>query len=295
MKRVDLKLILTALLWAVIVTNCGPPVDQTDTPEQQTTKPPEHALVLRLSANKQFYQPGETIVVNVSVENAYSEPISYTMWNGGDPPIYVTVDSTPYSDRFSLYEKDYEAREIHPIVTSDVINPGQRITREVIWNQLLPTYPDRLQAPPGKYVIQATFFMGKYSSDHEPYLVAAQIEIEITGTKAIITPEEALRQALELPEVELWYAEHSGPSLVKIENGEYYIRFEVGWQKVDPSAFGGGNNINQFQEYIPQHEVLLVNQYWQVHLFAPGLGPFPNEIRIEVDPNTGTAMIMQEQ
>jgi len=288
MKQVGVKLLLATLLVGMVATNCGLNNTQRSATEKQVVETTQDGIILTLSTDKQVYQPGEIIAVEARVENASSIPFSYTMWSIGDPAIYVAVTETPYSGGVELYEKGHEIANVLPEVTADTLAPGQSITRKVIWDQLLPTYPQSIQAPSGKYNIRAVFHIGAYSSNNKPFPLTANVEIEITGTAKIITPEDALCLALELPEVKQWYDEHSGPNLVRVENGEYYVWFEIGWQKVDPLFTYNGLDIDQLQKYTPESNVLVTGEKWQVLLFTK-LGPSPNEIRVEVDPIAGTA------
>ena len=134
---------------------------------QYLAKRIDEGVLLEVSAKGNVYKPGELIVVNVKVENLAEDPISYTMMNIGDPAIYVRLLETPYSSGKELFESDYQPRMVNPSVTSEILEPGQVITREVVWDQKLPTYPEAIQAPNGLYSIQVNFLIGEESREEE--------------------------------------------------------------------------------------------------------------------------------
>jgi hypothetical protein len=263
--------------------------------KQYTTEVIKDDVLLKLATDKQLYQPGQTVTILATVENLSSHSVDYTMWNIGDPALYITLAPTLFGDQISLNERNFRGRLVASMVTEDVLEADQRLSREVIWNQKLNTHPDEIQAPPGQYTIQAVFYVGKYNgSDAEPELITATLDIRIDGSEKIITPEEGLQIALTVPEVQQWYEAHSGPNLVKQENGEYYLFLESGWQSVVPTGSFNGLSLDQIQQtYEPSSYITMENKVWKVQLIS-SLGAPPNQRFVQVDARTGAIISVEE-
>ena len=240
-------------------------------------------VLLRLSTQKQVYKPGEKVQVTAIVENLSDTPITYTMWNQGDPAIYVAVD-TRYAGLQWLYEEDMDSHVVLPVVTSGALEAGETIIREVVWDQIVHTYPDPIQAPSGEYTISATFYLGRYSPDKKPEVLEASVAIEIAEAGTLITQEEAKLIALALPEVQEWYKAHSGPNLVKCEDGQYYVWSSTGWEKASPDMAE-----KVMKDHQPGSNVLFKAGVWVVLLFEK-MGPPPHEIYVEVDAHTAQVL-----
>jgi hypothetical protein len=280
------QLLILVLLLSILIGACSRTPEKVGVSSEVTDK----GVRLRISSDKEIYQPGDTVFITVRVENLTETPIEYTLWNIGDPVIYVFLENTLYSSGHKLYEKDYQVKEINPLVTGDILQGKQSITRQVVWDQQIHTYPDPIQAPTGSYSIRCEFFSGPYSPDNEPTKLSASVENQIQKAWDIIKPEKAVEIARNLPEVASWYTEHSGSNLVKYEKGQYYLYFFSEWQKVTPDFAADGMTLEEIkQSYEPSNNVLMVNNNWEVHFFTK-FGPIPNEMIVKIEPTIGKVL-----
>lgn len=245
-------------------------------------------ILLRLSTDKAVYGPGEVVRVAVFLENLSSSPIDYTMMSIGEPRVAVYLDQAPFAGSQCLFEEGRERHFVLPADNSAVLDAGQTITREVVWDQQLYPSPDAIQAPSGEYTIEAAFARGTYSGYAEPDLLTVTLSIEIQGSWTITTPESAQSAALALSEVKTWYDEHSGPALVKIEAGQHYLLNNGQWMKVTESRY------KQALEYEPEIGVGMAGQVWRVHLRTK-LGFPPHHVYVTVDPVTGEVLERTEE
>jgi hypothetical protein len=247
----------------------------------------DQGTLLSISSDKAIYHPGETVRITASAANLTDAQIEYTLMNLEDPQIYIYLEETPFSGGQSLLEEDYKFQAVHPMVTSEVLEAKQLITRKVIWDQQLPTHPDPIQAPSGIYRISCTFIVGPYSTVKEPTGLSTGIEIQIEGAGNVISPEKALEIARAVPEVAAWVVQHSGSNVFKYENGDYYTNLYNTWEKVAPGFIWNGMTMEEMQKsYEPDHNVMMVGNVWEVGFFTK-LGEPPNEIWVKIDSTTG--------
>jgi hypothetical protein len=245
---------------------------------------------LTISSDKSIYKPGEIIRITATVENITDQSITYTLMNIGDPKIYVFLEETPFAGSQGLVEEDYTEHVTNPMETYETLEPKQIITRRVVWNQQLSTYPDPIQAPSGIYRITSYFLVGKDLGDSQADELSASVDIKIQDAKTVILPEKALEIASIQPEVISWIADHSGASIAKYENGQYFLYDQSGWQKVSPD----GVTLEDLQQkFAPHHNVLMANDKWEVRFFTK-MGPSPYEIIVRIDSFSGKVLSVEK-
>jgi hypothetical protein len=120
----------------------------------------------------------------------------------------------------------------------------------------------------------------------QPHIFGMDVNVVEIGEEGNVTPDKAIEIALELAEVKKWYKDHSGPNIVKQENGEIFVWFRDGWQKVIPSFTYNGLTIDEINKYQPRFYVTIEEGVWQLHGRC-NLGPAPHDITIHIDSKTG--------
>jgi len=238
---------------------------------------------LELTTDQHIYEPGQLVVITATVENISSSPIRYTVYNGGDPPLAISVDTAPFAGRQCLQEKGFQGRLVVNAITSATLHPQQSIIRRVVWDQRIGTSPDPIPAPSGHYPIQVQFLVGEYSKYHRPQPLTLTLGIEIHGTDKIITAAQAYSAALQVADVRAWYDKHSGRNLVKEEGSSYYLLFDGDWLEISQPL------CHEYLEYLPLSDVLMTEYTWEVQFLAQ-MGPPPHEICVRVDPATGRVL-----
>lgn len=283
LKYLPVRIILMLLL-GLAMTACNKSPGQIGV----TSEIINYGVRLKITSDKAIYHPGDTVHIAVSVENVTQNPIEYPLF--GNPPIYVDLEDTPYALGQELVEKNYEPPLLNGSIGYIYLNAKESISRKVIWDQQIQTNPNKIQAPAGTYRISGGFMVGHYTYGGERTSVSASIEIQVADSWQIILPDKALEIARNIPEVATWVTQHSGPNLVKYENGQYYIYILSDWQKVDPDFTGNGMTLSQIQQsYEPDKHVLMVGNHWEVHFFTK-MGPAPNEIIVTIEPTTGNVI-----
>lgn len=141
--------------------------------EEQVSKAVDQGVILTLSTERRIYLPGEPVVAEVHVTNTSAVPIDYATGHIGDPSIRVTLTKTPMGDEVELQERGREQWAVLPVPQLYTLEPGQSITREVVWNQRLSSRPGAEQVPAGTYNIQARFLI------NGPFPLTADVTIEI--------------------------------------------------------------------------------------------------------------------
>lgn len=134
---------------------------------------------LALTTDKDSYRLGEKVTVNAVVTNLGKAPKDFTMWNIGDPRVYVTLNLRPvYEKEIPLLEDGRGGPEIAAVNTASV-NPNETFTQTMTWNQTYPGAGGAKQIPKGKYTMKATIHMGKFNGPGttEPLEVSRTIEI----------------------------------------------------------------------------------------------------------------------
>ena len=181
---------------------------------------------MRIHTDKTTYHPGEIVYIQAEIQNQTDQPVDYTLWKIDDPGIYVVLGTTPYAGEHLLTEKGLDGKLVNLPAANAVLEPQQSISRRVVWDQQLPTSPDHIQAPTGRYSIKCTFYVGMFSSLLRGFELSAQVEIQLEDVGEIILPEKALEIARNHPEVAKWYQEHGEPThSISMVDNHWEVRF----------------------------------------------------------------------
>ncbi|MGE5224614.1 MAG: hypothetical protein ACM3PY_19435 [Omnitrophica WOR_2 bacterium] len=277
------------LLLSLVLSACSRPPIQTGVSSEVTKK----GVRLIISSDKTIYRPGDTVYINASVENLTDAPIKYTLWSISAPVIDVYVVSPIYDNSVVLFEKDYQPIPFPAVIATEELQAKQTITRQVVWDQklIVPSSSTiQIQAPAGSYNINCEFSLGIYSSNQEPIKLATSIDIQLQNAVKMVMPDAAVQIARQVPEVANWYADHLGQKVVKNEDGQYYLNVGGEWEKVASGFNGSGETIQEIQQsYEPFHQVMWVNNVWEVH-FVSSFGTIPGEMFVNIEPTTGKVL-----
>jgi len=259
------------------------------TSRTNTTQLTEDNVLLRLSTDNKVYSPGEIIVVEASVENLTPEPVEYTLYSKGNPFPGVHLESNSYFEGFSLYERGGEPSAVLPVVTMEQLEPHEKVTREVVWDQKFKG----VQAPEGSYSISAGITLGDYYQGEEFIKnVSVNLEIQISGAPQWISQEEAIDIAVNVPEVSEWRELHSGKNLVKEENGDFYLLLTGEWIRISSDYRPEDLSLSEFNDWVPGVFVELKDEIWLVSTGTKyGMPPYFVEVRI--DPESGSVLDVQ--
>lgn len=267
-----------------------PPATSTPTPTPVATPTP---TVVMQKVGEQIWQgkvkltmyvsagalkPGEKLRVWARLENISTEEVEYTVWNIGDPSIYTKLIS-PYGPALSLFAQG-DPQVVLPAVSFQVLKPGQVIDREVTWDGLLRAGEASIQAPNGKYTVQAVMYPGRILGDIYPAPLMVAYEVQMTGSMAMITADEATQKALANASVKLWLQAHTGQAIARIGKGFYEVNFGGQWQQVSKEMY------DQVVTEALKPAVTLGADGWTL-TWSSKYGWAPDQITVEVDGKTG--------
>jgi hypothetical protein len=255
----------------------------------------ENDILLKISTSKDTYVPGEVILITASVENQSPNPVKYALSSMGNPTPSVYLENNLYFSGFPLEEKELGGvRTVVPMVTGGQLKPHEIIKREVIWDQMILLRNQ--QAPQGTYSIGCGLTIGDYQNESSQKRLSVILDIHIVGAPKWITLEQAKNIALNLPEVKTWQETHSGKSVVKQENGNYYVFMMGDWQKVAPQFSASEQKtpltLNNYKEWMPDVNVTLDKSTWIITM-GTKMGPNPHFVRIQINPVTSSVVDAQ--
>lgn len=283
-QRIIKALVIYNITVLLFLVSCNP-IKQSS---ENTNQVSSDGVILRISTNKTAYKPGETIVVDASIENISENTIEYEKGEQDFVPAVYLVDN-PYLEGFGLWEKRFHGGPtINPLTGTGELKPHEIKSREVVWDQ---KFQQNIQAPQDEYSIACSF---KIIRNHDPNLyktLSINIYVHITGGKKWITPDQAENIAVNLPEVKDWQKNHTGNNIAKEENGNYYVYMANEWQKVSPEFFMVVNyktlTLEELQQSTPEVYVYLVDGQWEVDTYTD-LGEKPHNVQVLIDPETGS-------
>ena len=241
---------------------------------------------MEIRTDKAEYKVGETVYVKVILCNKGLKRIEYDVPTPCSPDIVVFAQ-TKYGGQM-LWEEDYEPIGCFAVIDPRILDPGEKIEREVVWNQQVYQYNASLRAPSGKYEIHALFYAGRLTDYYEDLEVKVSVSIKIKeGAKDFLTSGEAVQITLNDPEGSLWYESHRGENLLKFIGGQYYVNVEGELQRVTDEF------AQELLKSEPEMSVILKDTYWLV-TFAQKLGDSPNELKIKIDIYSGEILSIFE-
>ncbi len=138
---------------------------------------------LTLQTDKPSYARGEPVKITAALVNLSRKEQDYTLWNLGDPRIYVYVSGTVLKERVPVEEEALRQRVRLPAVSYSTLIPNEIITREFSWDQKV-VGPDGKETalPPGSYKLEAVVYLGRMSKESPDR--EKQIQ-EVTATEKI--------------------------------------------------------------------------------------------------------------
>lgn len=244
---------------------------------------------LKLSVDREKYEPNDSVKVKVVVENTNDRPVEYTMLNQGDPAVKLSIVSDLNGEE-PLRGAD-EPEVTQPVVVVESLGAGKKIEREVSWDQRLNMYQTAVQAPPGRYTIRALFLLGEYAEGKEPASHTAAVTFEIEGSEPVLAPDVAIQKAMAFPEVKDWVTERDGSLVcavgnrglfynVNIATGETFETFDFLYRA-------------QVENGLPICSPVTEGDTWRV-IFFGGEGEPPQRLSAFVDLNDGTPVRVEE-
>lgn len=195
--------ILCPAVLALFLAGCGGgPGPETPSSSQPSSSPPPAAaeqrsqsgvpslahakhkdgVHLAINTDQERYRPGQKVMITVTVSNLGQQVRDYTMWNIGDPRVYVSVDARPHAEKeIPLKPAGRENDPLIPAPSSASLQPGESFVHEVVWDQTIPQGDARRPVPPGRYTIKATLYLGRYTGGGTTSPLEVTRTIEIAG------------------------------------------------------------------------------------------------------------------
>ncbi len=234
-------------------------------------------ITLAVKVGKEVYSPGEEISVIATITNPTKEAISYTRATACEPDMHIYID-IPRSDRIYLEEPDYLPIGCVKSIDKRALVPAQAISRAVVWDQLLPTTPQKQPAFPGRYPIITVF---SYEIDSKPKQMTVINTVEIRGESAItISKDRAIKIAFSDPAVISWYDSHLGKAMVEEEYGKFYYVTSRGRDRLE------NKTAQEILASEPVLEVLFTGSAWEVTLWSEH-GEEPRRLKVRIDAASG--------
>jgi len=187
------RLPLVVLLSLLMLSGCareerkaasptGPRTSSPASPELGSRLP--GGMHLTLQTDKPSYARGEPVQITAAVVNLSRKEQDYTIWNLGDPRIYIYISGQGL-EKVPVEEKSLRQRARLPAVSYSTMIPNEIITREFTWDQKVVGPEGKEEAlEPGSYELRAVIYLGrlnKESPDREKQVqeVSATEKIEI--------------------------------------------------------------------------------------------------------------------
>jgi hypothetical protein len=142
---------------------------------------------------------------------------------------------------------------------------------------------DKVPVTSGEYPLQISFAKVSDKEYHKPY-ITENITV-ISPTEPIIGREDIESYALKHPEVKKWVDDHTGNSISKVKNGDYYILWYDGWQKTSEEDYKTlGKGIYQQEKGIHYK-----GGFWLIQ-YVSKIGKEPHRIEIKLHAVSGEVL-----
>lgn len=198
-------ILVSLLLPSPRIADRSEPQDQGTSQMIKTAE--KEGVRLSLLIEESIYGPGQTVRVTATAENLNPTPAIFWMANMDDPPVHVWVD-TPFFGPQTL-RNPADPQVVRDAIGSAVLGPGQKLVREVSWDQMMPAgLKGPVQAPPGQYSVNAALNLGRYQSSGNNKSLRVEVAITIERSKPIISIKQAMESALSIPRVLSWIKVH---------------------------------------------------------------------------------------
>lgn len=223
---------------------------------------------LTLAVDESSYDVGEVVTVTAEATNTLDEPLEYGFTRPVDAQFALRV-VTALAGRQSL-----NAPELPTVVPNMALAAGESVHAEAQWNQLVDTYETPIQAPEGRYVIEAELLVSAVGTN-QPVTISAAVEFDLHGGSAVITQQEVIERVLRDEGVVDWFDAHNPAAVCAVANvNTFYMANSVtGDVSVVPSLVYD----NQIDNDLPICSPVTSGDEWRVIFFAPE-GPEPNRI-----------------
>jgi len=280
MSRITIKIAAILLLLVMVTGNTSCQAEEwavEETLSFQSVK-----MTLWLSA--ETVTPEDTLAVKVQVSNMSDEEIQYTMWNSGDPPVYLRLEQ-PYGDIITLRAPD-EPEIVQPAVTFGSLGPGEAVEREVQWDITLPVDATVIAAPNGTYTVTAAFFPGRQIEQPEPEPLRLAYPVQVTGSTDLIAAERAEQFAFTLASVQRWVAGHTGVAVAREQKGTYTVNIGGEWQEADQELYKQALTAGESPSIVLTGGEIIE---WEVR-FATKFGFSPSEMTVILHAETSEVL-----
>jgi hypothetical protein len=255
------------------------------TPVSSPDQISEKDVLLKINTDKDIYTQGEIIHVTGSAENISAKKIEVSAAYEF-APVYIYLN-TNSKFGFPLYDQIYKIPPtIMPLIESRQLEPHSTVIKTVIWDQVIGY--NNQQVPEGTYQFTCGITLGNINNSSRKDLSISS-EISIVCPPGWITMEQAKIIALDLLEVKSWQETHSGNSVIKKENGTYYVLEMSQWKNISPEFTSSERNtplsLINYKYWMPDVKMLAEDGKWTIRM-GTRLGLSPHYVRIRIDPVT---------
>lgn len=191
----------------------APPVLQGATVETK-----DDTVVLTATVESTTFSPGQMVAIQVKVKNTGEQPVWFIRYNGCDDGLHVELEG----GRAAFMQDGLQDRVCDEAIRIAQLDPGSEITGRYLWDQQLDGAP----ASPGDYPVVVRFnrSKGPNFTDEDPLrAVTARVTVTLQGGKNMISRDQALQAARTDKQWQGWWHDHTGASIVKQENGQWYV------------------------------------------------------------------------
>jgi hypothetical protein len=173
-------------------------------------------VVVNVIVERSVYQPDQIVKVQAWVENRGDAPVDYWMPSIDGYVIPIWVDAEIIG-RIDLSEPG-PLRMMRGEIGHGTLEPGQRVDREVVWDQILK---EGVYAGAGVYLLRAGFRPTKEGVDHDGEIdpIVATVELSIEGTPSLLRSEQAIAVLIGDPFFNEWYQANGSLLICKTADG----------------------------------------------------------------------------
>lgn len=279
------------LLFTFILVACG-----TNTPDHNYPPPSKGSYLFEeeikedLKFEIQLNQTEAEIVVTAKVTNIGDTDFIHVFGSSSCPsPLKIRVESQQTG--YLLLEK--QPTELRPC-TDDLgigpLKPSDSLTMTATFLRKEVVDSSVVEASGGIYDVIVSIQPADetWMEWFEPLEVKTEIFIEGTG-QTLIDKATAEKIAESNAEVQAWINAHSGESIAKIENGEHYILWYDGWQKMTKEKY----DLYKDGIYQEEKQIRFENGIWSIEYLSK-LGQPPHRITILIDAVTGEIISVEK-
>jgi hypothetical protein len=172
----------------------GTPTQTPETISQATRE--EEGIELSIETDEDEYEAGDAVPVRAVVRNNRSDAVTWTTI-AGEPPFHLqAIALSPLGSAPLAPAGGGPPAE-------GTLEPGDELELEGEWDQRLIIPQTPLQAPPGRYSIQATF-TATVPGVAEPVQIEAVVTFRVEGSEPVLLPLDVLGRAVLTQELKDW-------------------------------------------------------------------------------------------